>query len=63
VAATYVVERHGSQEHAYAPAEFVDRFETAFPEYAGAVRVEWLNSPVDRDLAAGRLSSHAVRGD
>ena len=29
VAATYAVERHGSQEHAYTPAEFVDRFETA----------------------------------
>jgi adenosine kinase len=63
VAATYAVERHGSQEHVYAPAEFVARFETAFPEYAGAVRVEWLNSPVDRDRAEGRLSSHAGRGD
>ena len=59
VAATYAVERHGSQEHTYTPAEFVDRFETAFPEYAGAVRVEWLRCPVDRDLAEGRLSSHA----
>jgi hypothetical protein len=63
MAATYAVERHGSQEHAYTPAEFVGRFETAFPEYAGAVSVEWLNCPVDRDLAEGRLSSHAVRGD
>jgi adenosine kinase len=63
VAATYAVERHGSQEHAYTPAEFVGRFETAFPEYAGAVSVEWLNCPVDRDLAEGRLSSHAVGGD
>jgi adenosine kinase len=63
VAATYAVERHGSQEHTYTPAEFVARFDTAFPEYAGAVMVEWLNCPVDRDLAAGRLSSRAVRGD
>jgi adenosine kinase len=63
MAATYAVERHGSQEHAYLPTEFVDRFETAFPEYAGAVRVEWLNCPVDRDLAVERLSSHVGRGD
>jgi adenosine kinase len=63
VAATYAVERHGSQEHAYTPAEFVDRFEVAFPEYAGAVSVEWLRCPVDRDLAEVRLSGHAIRGD
>jgi adenosine kinase len=63
LAATYAVERHGSQEHSYTPAEYIARFDKAFPEYAGAVRVEWLNCPVDRDLAAGRLSSHAVRGD
>src|SRR5688572_6416945 len=63
VAATYAVERHGSQEHAYTPAEFVDRFETAFPEYAGAIKVEWLLCPVDRDLAERQFSSHAVRGD
>ena len=63
VAATYAVERHGSQEHSYTPFEFVDRFETAFPEYAGAVKVEWLLCPVDRDLAERRFSSHAVRGD
>ena len=63
MAATFAVERHGSQEHAYTPAEFVGRLETAFPEYAGAVSVEWLNCAVDRDLAESRLSSHAVRGD
>jgi adenosine kinase len=63
VAATYAVERHGSQEHAYTPDEFVDRFETAFPEYAGVVRVEWLRCPVDGELAEHRVSSHAVRGD
>ena len=63
VAATYAVERHGSQEHSYTPGEFVGRFDTAFPEYAGAVKVEWLSSPVDRKQAEGRLSSHAVRGD
>ena len=63
VAATYAVERHGSQEHAYTPSEFVDRFDSAFPEHAGAVQVEWLRCPVDRDLAERRFSSHAVRGD
>lgn len=63
LAATYAVERHGSQEHGYSPAEFVARFESAFPEYAGALRVDWLTSPVDRELAECRLSGHAVRGD
>jgi adenosine kinase len=63
VAATYAVERHGSQEHTYTPSEFVDRFETAFPEYAGAIEGEWLMCPVDRDLAESRLSPYAVRGD
>jgi adenosine kinase len=63
VAATYAVEQHGSQEHSYTPAEFVDRFEVAFPEYGGALNVEWLRCSVDRDLAEGRLSSLAVRGD
>jgi adenosine kinase len=63
VAATYAVERHGSQEHTYSPLEFIDRFETAFPEYAGAINVESLVCPVARDLAERRLSGHAVRGD
>lgn len=63
LAATYAVERHGSQEHAYTPAEFIERFGTVFPEYAGAVRIESLHCPVDRDLAEHGLSSHAVRGD
>jgi adenosine kinase len=63
VAATYAVEQHGSQEHAYNPAEFVDRFDAAFPEYGGALRAEWLRCSVDRDLAESRLSSLAVKGD
>jgi adenosine kinase len=63
LAATYAVEQHGSQEHAYTPAEFVDRFESAFPEYAGAIGVEWLRCSVDRDLAERRLSSRPVKGD
>lgn len=63
VAATYAVEQHGSQEHQYTPAEFVDRFELAFPEYAGALEVEWLRCCVDPVLAERRLSSQPVRGD
>jgi adenosine kinase len=63
VAAAYAVERHGSQEHAYTPAEFVDRFEAAFPEYGGALSVEWLRCSVDGDLAERRLSNMAVKGD
>src|SRR5215212_564547 len=63
LAATYAVERHGSQEHSYTPSEFIGRFETVFPEYAGAVDVEWLRCPVDRDLAEAQFSSHAGRGD
>jgi adenosine kinase len=63
VAATYAVERHGSQEHRYTPEEFVHRFESAFPEHAGAVSEAWLHIPVDRDLAERGLASHAVRGD
>lgn len=43
--ATYVVEQVGTQEHAYTPAEFVDRFDRSFPEFAGAVTVEELTSP------------------
>jgi hypothetical protein len=63
VAATYAVEQHGSQEHTYTPAEFVDRFEAAYPEYCGALRVEWLRCSVDRDVAERRLSKLAVKGD
>jgi adenosine kinase len=63
VAATYAVERHGSQEHTYTPAEYVGRLEAAFPDYAGALRVEWLCCSVDRDLAERRLSSLMVKGD
>lgn len=39
LAATYAIERHGPQEHAYTPEEFLARFDQAFPDYAGAVTV------------------------
>ena len=60
LAATYAVERHGSQEHVYAPEEFVTRFESAFPEYRGTLNAEWLIAPVDRNRAEGSLSRQAV---
>ena len=37
LAATYAIERHGPQEHAYTPDAFLARFDQAFPDYAGAV--------------------------
>jgi len=40
--AVYAVEQVGTQEHFYTPEEFVARFDQAFPDYAGALRVEHL---------------------
>ncbi|MCC6313129.1 MAG: carbohydrate kinase family protein [Thermomicrobiales bacterium] len=48
VAATYAIERHGTQEHCYAPEGFVARFDSAFPEFAGNVTAEALAEPVAR---------------
>lgn len=39
---TFVVEHVGTQEHAYTAEEFVARFDTSFPEYAGAITAEEL---------------------
>jgi hypothetical protein len=36
------VEHIGTQEHYYTVEEFVDRFDRAFPEYAGAISAELL---------------------
>jgi len=44
LAATYAIERHGPQEHAYTRQEFVDRFDAVFPDFAGAVRVDDLEA-------------------
>jgi adenosine kinase len=63
LAATYAVERHGTQEHVYTAAEFVSRFDRSFPDDAGAVREQWLTEPVHRDDANRRLSGVAVGGD
>jgi adenosine kinase len=37
LAATYAVEHQGTQEHSYTPKSFVQRFDRAFPDFAGAV--------------------------
>jgi adenosine kinase len=42
LAATYAIEKHGPQEHTYTQAEFIQRFETTFPEYKHAVTPEGL---------------------
>jgi adenosine kinase len=63
LAATYSVERHGPQEQTYTAEEFVDRFERTFPDHAGALNVEWLQVPVEREAALERLFGVAARGD
>lgn len=57
--ATYAVEQHGTQEHMYTADEFVERFDRAFPDMAGAVQAEWLTAPVNREKALERLDSVA----
>jgi adenosine kinase len=37
LAATYAVEEHGTQVHTYTIDEFVSRFDSAFPDFAGQV--------------------------
>jgi adenosine kinase len=60
LAATYAVERHGPQEHFYTALEFVERFDRSFTDYAGAIDVDWLVAPVERELAELRLSGAVV---
>ena len=45
LAATYAIERRGTQEHAYSAEEFVPRFDRAFPEAAGALSPRVLREP------------------
>ena len=47
LAATYAIERHGPQEHAYTPEAFVARFDRAFPELAGVIPVDALRGPAE----------------
>jgi adenosine kinase len=44
LAATYVVEQVGTQEHIYTPDSFVARFDRSFPDFAGAIRVSDLTA-------------------
>ena len=60
LAATFVVERHGPQEHFYTAEEFVARFDAVFPDFAGAIETVWLEQPVGRDTAMERLSRLAL---
>lgn len=58
LAATYAVERPGSQEHHFDAAAFVERFDRSFPDYAGALRAAWLAGPVpDEAVALGPARS------
>lgn len=45
VAATYAIERYGTQEHSYDADGFVARFDEAFPDFAGAVAADALRGP------------------
>lgn len=47
LAATYAIEQHGTQEHAYSPAEFLARFNEAFPECAGTLAEDQFSSMAD----------------
>ena len=45
LSAVYAVEKQGPQEHEYTPEGFVARFDTTFPDYAGAVTAAQLSAP------------------
>lgn len=42
LAATYAIERHGAQEHAYSAGTFTARFDRAFPDFEGAIHASQL---------------------
>jgi adenosine kinase len=63
LAGTYSVERHGPQEQVYTAGEFIERFDRVFPDYAGAVELEWLQRPVARETAIESIAGVAARGD
>lgn len=44
LASTHAIEFHGPQEHTYTRESFVRRFDAAFPDFAGAVTVDELDS-------------------
>jgi adenosine kinase len=51
LAATYAIEHHGTQEHTYTAADFVARFDAAFPDVAGAVSAASLAPTASLDVA------------
>ncbi|MBA2754808.1 MAG: carbohydrate kinase family protein [Chloroflexia bacterium] len=58
LAATYAIERHGPQEHAYTADAFVARFDGAFPDMVGAVHPAMFATPVATgSLAGGELAA------
>jgi adenosine kinase len=52
LAATYAIEHHGPQEHQYTPAEFVARFERAYPDFAGQITPDHFSQPVERSTTS-----------
>ena len=44
LSATYAIEQHGTQEHAYTPGEFIVRFDQAFPDFAGSLTADQFSS-------------------
>jgi len=48
LSATYAIEKYGTQEHTYTPEAFLLRFDSTFPESAGAVPIAALGSPAPR---------------
>lgn len=47
LAAVYAVEQTGTQEHTYTRKEFIERFDHAFPDFAGALTEEVLERPTE----------------
>ncbi len=50
--ATYAVEHHGTQEHAFTPEAFVARFTSAFPDFSDAVSIEEFQTSTTNAVAA-----------
>ena len=47
LAATYAVELYGTQEHRYTAEAYCSRFDATFPEFAGAIRPDWIANPAN----------------
>jgi len=54
LAATYAVEFHGTQEHAYTREDYVARFRAAFPDFKDALSVEDLNRFAEHSASIAR---------